>query len=208
MLVQTAAPGLVSAPVRQPRTPEEDADFWKTKGNEYFKFGDHKKAKECYASSIGAKETAAAYANRGLTCLKLKEWEQAIADCTQVLSPALDTCLRGGLKVQRQCHASHMRHICHIIYDMSDRYYYCTLSNVNDIVIVSSRHCFGSRPHSHSVGHKILAIIKNMGGADARCLSMSTHRQQTGLDSCNDSLTTSLCASTGSRSGRTHATIV
>lgn len=71
-------------PIRQARTPDEDADFWRNKGNEFFKFGDHAKAKQCYTSSIAALPSAAAFANRALVCTKLKEWTQAETDCSQV----------------------------------------------------------------------------------------------------------------------------
>lgn len=73
------------APVRQQRDPQADADFWRTKGNEYFKFGDHVKAKECYGSSLRAVKTATAYANRALACIKLKEWDQAGVDCDKAI---------------------------------------------------------------------------------------------------------------------------
>ena len=73
-------------PIRQARTPDEDADFWRNKGNEFFKFGDHAKAKQCYTSSIAALPTAAAFGNRALVCTKLKEWTQAETDCSQVCS--------------------------------------------------------------------------------------------------------------------------
>lgn len=57
--------------------------MWKNKGNEYFKFGDFLKAKECYSSSLAVLESNAAYTNRALACIKLKEWQQAEEDCTQ-----------------------------------------------------------------------------------------------------------------------------
>ena len=71
-------------PIRQARTPDEDADFWRNKGNEFFKFGNHAKAKQCYTSSIAALPSAAAFTNRALVCTKLKEWTQAETDCLQV----------------------------------------------------------------------------------------------------------------------------
>lgn len=58
--------------------------MWKAKGNEFFKFGDFHRAKECYTSSLAAQESHAAYTNRALVCIKLKEWQQAEDDCTQV----------------------------------------------------------------------------------------------------------------------------
>lgn len=76
--------GEAGAPIRQARTPEEEAEFWRSKGNDFFKFGDHTKAKHCYTTSIDSVPSAAAYANRALVCTKLKEWRQAEGDCTKV----------------------------------------------------------------------------------------------------------------------------
>lgn len=72
------------APIRRPQVPAEDAEFWRTKGNEYFKFGDFVKSKDCYSKSLRAVPTAAAHANRALACLKLKEWTLAESDCSDV----------------------------------------------------------------------------------------------------------------------------
>ena len=58
--------------------------MWKGKGNEFFKLGDFHRAKECYSSSLAALESNAAYTNRALACIKLKEWQQAEDDCTKV----------------------------------------------------------------------------------------------------------------------------
>lgn len=77
---------LQEVPVRAPRSTEEERDMWKNKGNEYFKFGDFNKAKECYSSSLAAQESDAAYTNRALACIRLKEWQQAEEDCTKVNS--------------------------------------------------------------------------------------------------------------------------
>jgi Potential Monad-binding region of RPAP3 len=42
------------------------------------------KAKQCYTSSVDALPSAPAYANRALCCTKLKEWQNAEADCSKV----------------------------------------------------------------------------------------------------------------------------
>ena len=73
-----------AAPVRQARSPEDEAEFWRNKGNEYFKFRDFVRAKTSYTSSIEAVPSAAAFANRALAGMKLKEWQQAEADCSEV----------------------------------------------------------------------------------------------------------------------------
>lgn len=74
-------------PIRQKRTSLEEAEFWRNKGNDYFKFGDLRKAKECYTTSLQASPSAATYANRALMSVKAKEWSLAEADCTQVQLP-------------------------------------------------------------------------------------------------------------------------
>lgn len=71
-------------PVRQARSPEEDSEFWRNKGNEYFKFCDFARAKSSYSTSIDALPSAAAFANRALASMKLKEWKAAEADCSEV----------------------------------------------------------------------------------------------------------------------------
>ena len=66
--------------------PAEEAEHWRNKGNEYFKFGDFSKANKSYSTSIEAQPTAQAHANRALVCTKLQEWQQAEADCNEVRS--------------------------------------------------------------------------------------------------------------------------
>lgn len=73
-----------SRPIRQKLPPAEAAEFWRGKGNDFFKFGDLARAKECYTTSIEEQPSAAAYANRALMCVKAKEWQQAEADCSLV----------------------------------------------------------------------------------------------------------------------------
>jgi tetratricopeptide (TPR) repeat protein len=83
-------------PIRQPRTPAEARDFWKDKGNQYFKVGDFQKAKECYSSSLVAQYSAAACMNHALACLKLKEWQQAEDDCSRVRITRSSSVTRDG----------------------------------------------------------------------------------------------------------------
>ena len=89
-------------PIRQARSPEEDAEFWRSKGNDFFKFGDYVKAKQCYTSSIAAQPSAAAFANRALVCTKVKEWTQAERDCSQVRLQLRDSSMR-SLSLRRSC---------------------------------------------------------------------------------------------------------
>lgn len=72
------------APIRRPQNPIEEAEFWKNKGNDYFTFRDFLKAKDCYSKSLQFLQTVAAYANRALVCIKLKEWKLAEGDCSAV----------------------------------------------------------------------------------------------------------------------------
>jgi len=69
-------------PVRRPL----DAEGWRAKGNEWFKLGDHRQAKECYTSSIEAEPSHLGYANRAMACLKLGEHEQAERDATEAIT--------------------------------------------------------------------------------------------------------------------------
>eukprot|EP00892_Ulva_mutabilis_P003850 jgi/Ulvmu1/1837/UM119_0056.1 len=80
------AASIVPARIRRPHPPAQEAEFWKKKGNEFYNFGDLAKAKECYTTSLDSMATAAAHANRALTCLKLKEWKLAEADCNAALA--------------------------------------------------------------------------------------------------------------------------
>lgn len=70
--------------VAEAASESKDAEFWRIKGNDCFRFGDMIKAKDCYQKSISASPSATAYANRALACSKLKEWEGAEHDCSQV----------------------------------------------------------------------------------------------------------------------------
>jgi tetratricopeptide (TPR) repeat protein len=70
--------------IRQPRTPYEESEFWRNKGNEFFQFGDYARAKHCYTSANAALPSAASFANHALACMKLKEWQQAEEDCSHV----------------------------------------------------------------------------------------------------------------------------
>ena len=71
----------VLPPIRKPL----DADGWRSKGNEWFKMGDFRQAKDCYSSSIEAAANSLAYANRAMACLKLGEHRTAEEDCTAAI---------------------------------------------------------------------------------------------------------------------------
>ncbi|XP_078438394.1 tetratricopeptide repeat (TPR)-like superfamily protein isoform X2 [Wolffia australiana] len=55
-------------------------------GNEYFKKKDFSKAIECYSRSIALSPNSVAYANRAMSYIKLKRYEEAEADCTEALN--------------------------------------------------------------------------------------------------------------------------
>ncbi len=89
-------------PIRQgPQAPARtaDAESWKEQGNEHFKAGEFSKAVAAYSQSLQLQPTCVAYANRAMAQLKLRQYEQADADCTAAI--ALDA---SYLKAwQRRC---------------------------------------------------------------------------------------------------------
>jgi sperm-associated antigen 1 len=101
-LLQVGSLHLVDASALTTAETEHDADFWRNKGNAFFKFGDMHKAKDCYSKSLAAGPSASAFANRALVSTKLKEWDGAEADCTEVCGthpqPPLIACRINVLK--------------------------------------------------------------------------------------------------------------
>lgn len=55
-------------------------------GNEYFKQKKFKEAIDCYSRSIALAPTAVAYANRAMSFLKLRRFQEAEDDCTEALN--------------------------------------------------------------------------------------------------------------------------
>ncbi|NWH62940.1 TOM34 protein, partial [Geococcyx californianus] len=70
--------------------PQQTADMerartLKEEGNELVKKGNHKKAVEKYSESLKLNQECATYTNRALCYLALKEYKEAVQDCTEAL---------------------------------------------------------------------------------------------------------------------------
>lgn len=63
----------------------ERAKTLKQEGNELVKKGNHKKAIEKYSESLKLNQECATYTNRALCYLSLKQYKEAIQDCTEAL---------------------------------------------------------------------------------------------------------------------------
>ncbi|NXH10747.1 TOM34 protein, partial [Bucco capensis] len=63
----------------------EKARTLKEEGNELVKKGNHKKAVEKYSESIKLNQECATYTNRALCYLTLKQYKEAVQDCTEAL---------------------------------------------------------------------------------------------------------------------------
>ncbi|KAK9919971.1 hypothetical protein M0R45_028541 [Rubus argutus] len=63
-----------------------DAASEKELGNEYFKQKKFKEAIDCYARSIALSPTAVAHANRAMSYIKIKRFQEAEDDCTEALN--------------------------------------------------------------------------------------------------------------------------
>ncbi|XP_054701010.1 mitochondrial import receptor subunit TOM34 [Grus americana] len=63
----------------------ERARTLKEEGNELVKKGNHKKAVEKYTESLKLKQECATYTNRALCYLNLKQYKEAVQDCTEAL---------------------------------------------------------------------------------------------------------------------------
>ncbi|NXU80796.1 TOM34 protein, partial [Oreotrochilus melanogaster] len=63
----------------------ERARTLKEEGNELVKKGNHKKAAEKYSESLKLHQECATYTNRALCYLALKQYKEAVQDCTEAL---------------------------------------------------------------------------------------------------------------------------
>ncbi|XP_050382119.1 uncharacterized protein LOC126799047 isoform X2 [Argentina anserina] len=63
-----------------------DAASEKDLGNEYFKQKKFKEAIDCYSRSIALSPTSVAYANRAMSYIKIKRFQEADNDCTEALN--------------------------------------------------------------------------------------------------------------------------
>ncbi|KAM5561023.1 hypothetical protein ABKV19_021904 [Rosa sericea] len=63
-----------------------DAASEKDLGNEYFKQKKFKEAIDCYSRSIALSPTAVAFANRAMSYIKIKRFQEAENDCTEALN--------------------------------------------------------------------------------------------------------------------------
>ncbi|XP_004302236.1 PREDICTED: RNA polymerase II-associated protein 3 isoform X1 [Fragaria vesca subsp. vesca] len=63
-----------------------DAASEKDLGNEYFKQKKFKEAIDCYSRSIALTPTAVAFANRAMSYIKIKRFQEAENDCTEALN--------------------------------------------------------------------------------------------------------------------------
>ena len=71
-------PALLSASEREAAERE--------RGNAHFKAGEFSKAAKCYTACLGiSNRSAAAFSNRAMCMLKLKEWKKAETDCSLAL---------------------------------------------------------------------------------------------------------------------------
>ncbi|NWU70846.1 TOM34 protein, partial [Pterocles burchelli] len=89
-----AAPGANTPPATAPRgepgenqaaAGTERARTLKEEGNELVKKGNHKKAVEKYSESLKLNQECATYTNRALCYLALKQYKEAVQDCTEAL---------------------------------------------------------------------------------------------------------------------------
>ncbi|XP_014796714.1 PREDICTED: mitochondrial import receptor subunit TOM34 [Calidris pugnax] len=86
------APGANPPPATAPKgEPDrtgagtERARALKEEGNELVKKGNHKKAVEKYSESLQLNQECATYTNRALCYLTLKQYKDAVQDCTEAL---------------------------------------------------------------------------------------------------------------------------
>ncbi|NWX18410.1 TOM34 protein, partial [Aegotheles bennettii] len=87
------APGANTPPATAPRGEPgestaagmERARALKEEGNELVKKGNHKKAAEKYSESLKLNQECATYTNRALCFLALKQYKEAVQDCTEAL---------------------------------------------------------------------------------------------------------------------------
>ncbi|XP_009889059.1 PREDICTED: mitochondrial import receptor subunit TOM34 [Charadrius vociferus] len=86
------APGANTPPATAPRgepaqtaAGTERARALKEEGNELVKKGNHKKAVEKYSESLQLNQECATYTNRALCYLALKQYKEAVQDCTEAL---------------------------------------------------------------------------------------------------------------------------
>ncbi|NXT48469.1 TOM34 protein, partial [Pluvianellus socialis] len=87
------APGANAPPATAPRgepgestaAGTERARTLKEEGNELVKKGNHKKAVEKYSESLQLNQECATYTNRALCYLTLKQYKEAVQDCTEAL---------------------------------------------------------------------------------------------------------------------------
>ncbi|XP_051489311.1 mitochondrial import receptor subunit TOM34 [Apus apus] len=87
-----ASPGADTPPAAAPRgAPDQTAAgtdrarTLKEEGNELVKKGNHKKAIQKYTESLKLNQECAAYTNRALCYLTLKQYREAVQDCTEAL---------------------------------------------------------------------------------------------------------------------------
>ncbi|KFV49782.1 Mitochondrial import receptor subunit TOM34, partial [Tyto alba] len=87
-----AAPGANTPPATAPRgqadqaaADMERARTLKEEGNELVKKGNHKKAVEKYSESLKLNQECATYTNRALCYLTLKQYKEAVQDCSEAL---------------------------------------------------------------------------------------------------------------------------
>ncbi|NXI36438.1 TOM34 protein, partial [Galbula dea] len=90
--VPSGAPGANTPPVTalrgepdQTAAGTERARTLKEEGNELVKRGNHKKAVEKYSESLKLSQECATYTNRALCYLTLKQYKEAVQDCTEAL---------------------------------------------------------------------------------------------------------------------------
>ncbi|NXF91330.1 TOM34 protein, partial [Eubucco bourcierii] len=69
----------------QAATSTQRAQTLKEEGNELVKKGNHKKAVEKYSESLKLNQECATYTNRALCYLSLKQYKEAVQDCTEGL---------------------------------------------------------------------------------------------------------------------------
>lgn len=76
--------------LQEERSPDEVAELYKTRGNEFYRSKNYKKACECYTKGIEAKcgkkyIEAALYTNRAACNLALQNYRKCINDCNECL---------------------------------------------------------------------------------------------------------------------------
>ncbi|NXJ00591.1 TOM34 protein, partial [Psophia crepitans] len=76
--VPRGEPDQTAAGTKRARTLKEE-------GNELVKKGNHKKAVEKYSESLKLSQECATYTNRALCYLTLKQYKEAVQDCTEAL---------------------------------------------------------------------------------------------------------------------------